>query len=168
MCYYRGAARGGFLVDNVKITDASNQEYSGRVLSVSGRGPLALLDEAIVWQDGSGTTTREYNSSTKAAVLVDQIGEAQGRGALSTLSYTFSSTADSTGTAWDDSDDLSFPVGTTLLDLSRQFYKSGTMEFDVSLSSSDFVLSAYKAGVGSDKTCNHLFPHWLKLHGSGQ
>jgi hypothetical protein len=156
-CWYRGAARGGFFVDNIKISDAGLDEGGGRVLSISGRGLLALLDEAIVWQDGSGATERNYTAQTMGAVLSDLIDEAQARGALGILSYTFSSTADSTGTAWTDSEDLSLPVGTTLLDVVRQFARTGEMEFDISLSSSDFSLGAYKAGIGSDLTESIFF-----------
>jgi hypothetical protein len=157
MCYYRGSARSGFFVDNIKIVDADGNEGAGRNLSISGRGPLGLLDEAIVWQDGSGATERQYTDKSKAYILLDQISEAQARGALSVLSCSFTSTDDSTGTLWTDSEDLKFPVGTTLLDVARQFYKTGAMEFDISLSTTDFVLSAYKNGVGSNLTNSVFF-----------
>lgn len=46
---YRGAYRGGFLVENIDKTEISKEEYAGQALTISGRGPMALLDDAIVW-----------------------------------------------------------------------------------------------------------------------
>lgn len=150
-CFYRGASRGGFFVDNIKEVQADNSENSGRVLSVSGRGALALLEDAMIWDDGSGATTRLWTGATKASILIDMIDEAQGRGALANLTYDFSDTDDSASAAWTDSEDYKFNVGMSLLDLLREFAKTGT-EFDINLTGGDFVLSAYQGGIGSNKS----------------
>ena len=46
---YRGAWRGGFLVEKRTLVDANQSENSQMAISVSGRGPMALLDDAIVY-----------------------------------------------------------------------------------------------------------------------
>jgi len=56
VCNYRGSARSGFFIDNLKKTEADKGETAGRWLSISGRGPLAILDDAITWDDGSGAS----------------------------------------------------------------------------------------------------------------
>lgn len=150
-CFYRGASRGGFFVDNLKEVQADSSENSGRILSVSGRGALALLEDAMIWDDGSGATTRLWTGATKASILIDMIDEAQGRGALANLTYDFSDTDDSASAAWTDSEDYKFNVGMSLLDLLREFAKTGT-EFDINLTGGDFVLSAYQGGIGSNKS----------------
>ena len=50
-CKYRGASRGGFFVDNINPVNANQQEGGGQWVSLSGRGGLALLDDAIIWND---------------------------------------------------------------------------------------------------------------------
>jgi hypothetical protein len=46
---YRGDFRGGFFVENIEYIDVNSAEYSGRAVKISGRGMLAIIDEAIVW-----------------------------------------------------------------------------------------------------------------------
>ena len=46
---YRGIDLGGFFVETPEWTDVSAAEYSGRALKINGRGPLSLVDDAIVW-----------------------------------------------------------------------------------------------------------------------
>ena len=46
---YRGAYRGGFLIENINRTTAIGSEGAGRAITISGRGALALLDDAVVW-----------------------------------------------------------------------------------------------------------------------
>lgn len=151
-CYYRGSSRGGFFVDNIKEQQTDGSEYEGRWLSVSGRGPLALLADAMVWDDGSGATTREFTDKTKGYILKTLIDEAQTRGSLANLSYDFSSTDDSASTAWTDNENYKLPVGTSLLDVARQFAKTGGFDFEINLVGGEFVLSAYIAGLGTDKS----------------
>lgn len=40
----------GFLVENISTTDAqTSQDYAGKAVTISGRGPLALLEDAMEW-----------------------------------------------------------------------------------------------------------------------
>lgn len=148
---YRGGARGGFFVDNIQKMQADASEGGGKLLSISGRGGLALLEDAIVWDDGTTASTREFASMTKADILITLIDEAQARGGLAALTYDFSATDDSDSVAWDDSESYQLSVGTSVLDVLRQFAKTG-IDFDIVYSSGSFVLSAYKNGKGTDKS----------------
>lgn len=155
-CYvetqYRGSVRGGFFVENIEKSNANRQEGGGQYLSMSGRGPLALLDDAIVWDAGDGSTTRAFSSQTKADILITLIEEAKDRSGLGNLNYDFTDTLDSDGNAWDDSDALTFNVGTSLLDVVRQIAKGG-IDFDISPDGAgNFDLHAYKNGLGTDKS----------------
>jgi len=154
-CYYRGSARNGFFVDNVKQGQADNNEGGGRWLSLSGRGALALLVDAIIWDDGTTNTTRAF-SGTKAGILKTLIDEAKTRGALTVLSYDFTALVDSASAAWTDSEDYSLNIGMSLFDLVRQFAESG-IDFDINLVAGSFVLSAYKNGKGTDKSETQYF-----------
>ena len=59
---YRGAYRGGFLVESRELVDVNSSEYSGLVIKINGRGPLALLDDAIVydWLTPDAENTRKF------------------------------------------------------------------------------------------------------------
>jgi len=151
MSYYRGAARNGFFIDNIKLNQADMSEGGGRWVSLSGRGAMALLEDAIVWDNGSTDSTRVFTDVTKASILKTLIDEAKARGGLTALTYDFSATVDSDAVAWTDSEDYSFNVGMTVLDVLRQFAKTG-IDFDINYSAGTFVLSAYKNGLGTDKS----------------
>jgi hypothetical protein len=146
---YRGAARGGFFVENLKKDFADSGENGGKILSVSGRGALALLEDAIVWNDGTTNSSRTYTAKTKAAIFIELLDEAIARGTMAPLSYTFSATLDSNGAAWTDSETININVGMSLLDVARNFIRDG---MDLWLDASTFELNAYKAGMGTDKS----------------
>jgi hypothetical protein len=133
VCNYRGAARSGFFIDNLKKTEADQNEGGGRWLSMSGRGPLGILGDAIAWDDGSGASTRTFTAKTKAYILKTLIDEAVARGALARLDYDFDATNDSSSVAWTDSEDYDINVGQSLLDVLRMFAATGDMEFAVTL-----------------------------------
>lgn len=148
---YRGGTRGGFFVENIGKDLATSGENEAQWLSISGRGALALLDDAMVDYDGTSATTRDL-SGTRAGMLIDLIVEAQARGALQNLDYDFTDTLDSDGNAWSDNDPLKWTVGTSLLDVARQISKIG-IDFDIVPDGvGGFVLSAYKNGKGADKS----------------
>ena len=150
-CSYRGAVRGGFFVENISKGQADAAEGGGQWVSISGRGALSLLEDAIIWDDGTTASTRDYAGMTKAAILIALIDEAQARGALANLSYDFTAVLDSDGVAWTDSETYKLNVGSSLLDVTRQFARTG-IDFDILPGTGDFVLSAYKLGKGSDKS----------------
>lgn len=156
LLYYRGDARTGFLVENIKEVEVDTEEEAGRWLSISGRGPLALLEDAIVWSDGTDATTRDFGDVTKASMLVDLIDEAQARGALQNFDIDFDGTNDSDSNAWSDSESYKLNVGDTLLDVLRDFAANG-IEFDINLVNGEFILSAYDGQIGSDKSDTVFF-----------
>lgn len=149
--YYRGQYRGGFFIDNIEKTQSSAAEDADKLVTLAGRGALALLEDANVWDDGTSATTRVFTAQTRAAILITLIDEAQARGGLLNLSYDFTAVLDSDGQAWSDSETLQLNVDTSLLDVVRQFARIG-IDFDITLSGSTFVLSAYKLGIGTDKS----------------
>ena len=81
-CSYRGQVRGGYFIENLSKGEADASEGAGRWLSISGRGALALLDDGLVWSDGSSSSTREFAGMSRAAILITLVAEAQARGAL--------------------------------------------------------------------------------------
>src|SRR3972149_6581900 len=117
---YRGASRGGFFVDNIKETQADANENEGRWMSISGRGALAVLENAIVLNDGTNATTRAF-SGTKAGILISLIDEEQALSGLASLTYNFTAVLDSDTNAWVDNESFELSVGTSLLDVLRQF-----------------------------------------------
>jgi hypothetical protein len=150
-CSYRGAVRGGFFVENISKGQADASEGAGQWVSISGRGALSLLEDAIVWDDGTTATTRDFTDKTKAEILITLIDEAQARGGLGVLSYDFTAALDSVGETWSDSETYKLTVGSSLLDVVRQFARTG-IDFDILPSAGAFVLSAYKLGKGTDKS----------------
>ena len=154
---YRGAARGGFFVDNIKEAEADPGEGGARWLSVSGRGALGLLAQATLWSDGTSETTIAYDGVTKASILADLIDAAQTRGGLATLTYDFTATQDSDAVDWTDDESYELTVGDTLLDIARQFAQTGGFDFEINLVAGNFVLSAYSAGIGTDKSNSVYF-----------
>jgi hypothetical protein len=150
-CSYRGAVRGGFFVENISKGQADASEGAGQWVSISGRGALSLLEDAMVWDDGTTATTRDFTDKTKAEILITLIDEAQARGGLGVLSYDFTAALDSIGETWSDSETYKLTVGSSLLDVVRQFARTG-IDFDILPSAGAFVLSAYKLGKGTDKS----------------
>lgn len=154
---YRGAERGGFFVENIKKTQVDAGENAGRWMSISGRGALALLDQPIVWNEDTTESTRIFNGMTKAAILIQLLTEAQARGALSTLTWDFDATNDSDAVAWGDSEEYQITAGESILQIARNFADVGGFEFSISLSGGGFILSAYKNGIGTNKSTTVFF-----------
>jgi len=153
---YRGGVRGGFFVENIGESHAVSGENAGQWMAISGGGAMVLLDDAIIWGDGTGAKTREF-TGTRASILIDLIEEAKARGVLLNLDYDFSDTTDSVGAAWSDHVSLMLNVDTSLLDVTREIAKVG-IDFDVVPDGAgNFVLSAYKNGKGSDKSATVYF-----------
>lgn len=152
MLFYRGASRGGFFVDSLKLVEADASEGGGRRVELSGQGALSLLQRARVKGLNTNESTRTFASVSKASILIDLILEAQARGGLDVLTYDFTAANDSDSVAWTDSEELSIPVGTTLLDVVKQFSKSGEMDISIVYSAGEFQLSAFKNDIGTNKS----------------
>lgn len=158
-CSYRGSVRGGFFVENIHQVDADQNENSGRIYSVNGRGLLSVLDTFHVLNDisDSSASVRTFADMTKAEIIIQLITEAQAAGALLTVTYDFSATLDSSSIAWTDNENINIPVGKKILDVVREFSKSGEFNVRMNISGSNLLLSAYKAQVGSDVSSTIYF-----------
>ena len=64
VCSYRGAIRGGFFIESIERIDVNESEYTGRAVRFSGRGSLALLDDACVadWGTPDVQNTRKFGT----------------------------------------------------------------------------------------------------------
>lgn len=87
----------------------------------------------------SASNDAVFAGETPGSILATLIDRAVARGALPDLSYDFDGTADSQGQPWADTFDLTFHVGTSLLDVWRHLVSLG-MEGEMS---HDLKLSAY-------------------------
>lgn len=147
---YRGAPRGGFFIDNIKSNFVvKGNEDSGLWMQLSGAGEMMLLEDAIVYGDGTEASKRSF-TGTRAGMLATLIDEAKARpSCLTDLTYDFTSVLDSDGVAWTDSEPLELEVGISLLEVVRRLSKQG-IDFKVSFDGTGFILNAYKNPIGSD------------------
>jgi hypothetical protein len=120
----------GFWIEEANDTFVSADEDGGEDMTRSGRGPLAVLDEAVVWhravRKGSGRVQPGRGrwvwrgGIQLARPLVRMLEEADRRGNLPFVTKTFTRTRDSDGTLWPDETEVRkfvLPIGVTLLEL---------------------------------------------------
>lgn len=154
---YKGTILGGFWAEKFEKVVVGSGEKAGRQLKVSGRGALAILEDAVVWDWGTpdldntryfyseiGGRNFTYPMHHKGDVLHQLIHEAielqtspygdtldrqcwHDSGGTHLLTHAFSETVDSDGTAWDaaENEELQARVGTTILELARQYSALG-------------------------------------------
>jgi len=154
VAFYRGAYRGGFLVDNIETVGASSGEGGDKWMQISGRGPLALLNEAIIWPEDAAKTTREFDDYKWSTMFIFLFAEASMRGAVANVTLDWTDAVDSDGTAWTDTGYYSYTNGESLLDVLRDIAKLGyefTMTFG-DVTPGWFTLHAYKNPTGTDKS----------------
>lgn len=154
---YRGAVQGGFFVENIGKTESSQGESADLWTPIKGRGPMKMLETAIVWSDGTDASTRDFTDQPKAAMLIALIEEAKARGNLSVLTYDFTASVDSNSVAWTDSETMQFSVGKTLLEVVREICDFGIDMNMVVNANGTFTLKAYANGRGSDKSTTIYF-----------
>lgn len=156
--YYRGAYRGGFFVENIATGYADDTEGEGHIVSLSGRGAMALLDDAIVWDDGISRVDgkKKFPLKTEADVLLTLVAEAKSRGCFPALSTDFTAVVDSDNEAWTDLQEFEFDVGMTLTEVVGEMVDLGMEVRVVPNHSGGFVLQAYKS-MGSDKSLEQYF-----------
>jgi hypothetical protein len=166
--YYRGAYRGGFFVENIQTGYADDTENEGREMSLSGRGAMAMLDDAIVWDDGISRVDgkKKFPLKTSADVLLSLLAEAKARGCFPSLSADFTAILDSDGNAWTDLQEFEFDVGMTLSDVVGEMVGLGMEVRVVPNHSGGFVLQAYKS-MGSDKSLEQFFRIGTNCKGVG-
>jgi len=149
---YRGApiGSGGFFIENIVDDIAASGDRSGQWKKVSGRGGLAVLDDAIVWS--TTDTSRTFTAERMGAILLTLITEAKARGCFPAMRTEFSAIEDSNGDLWTDSTTITLSTGTSLLDVARQFSELGLefrLVFDWVIG--DYVLYVYGTANGIDR-----------------
>jgi len=152
----RGAGYGGGEIGNKRRTVPDfrlfgAEERGGERIQVTGRGPLAILDDAVVMEE-AGNSTRTFSEQATVATLKTLIDEAQARGCFPILAYDFTAAVDSNSVAWSDSEVLEFAIGTSLLEVVRTIAGLG-IDFTIDIETDGtFTLHAYSTNVGTDKS----------------
>ena len=154
---YRGSAIGGFFVDDIDKVGAGSGEGTDLWYKITGRGMLAILSDAVVWNNASMATTRTFTNASMGSVFKTLLDEALARGCFSMLTYDFSATQDSLGNSWTDSNNYSLDVGKTYLDLLTSDFSTLGIDFSITLSSGTMTLHAYKNGIGTNKSTTLFF-----------
>jgi hypothetical protein len=121
-------------------TEAADRGATGRTLEVAYQASPALGESGDLTSVAAATgnwlglalfipsnasSERVFSGATFGAILATLIDEAQARGTLPRLSYDFTTDLDSQGQPWADTHELSFHIGTTLLDVWRQLVALG-------------------------------------------
>jgi hypothetical protein len=91
------------------------------VLQVSGRGARSLLENALIYKSGAGTS-RLYTDQYVGAIMEELFDEAQARGALIEMSLGFDDTTDSNSVAWGPDQEITIEerVGATLAEVASR------------------------------------------------
>lgn len=153
---YRNVDIGAFLIEQVDEELVSGDEGTGQVISVSGRGLLALLEKGLVYPadlNDPSTTTRAFTAQTRADIFLTLYNEFQTRSG-GDLTTSFTAANDSDGNPWTDSNTMSYSAGQTFLALARNLTALGTdLTVDV-----DKTLNFYLA-AGTDRSATVIFRH---------
>jgi hypothetical protein len=125
---YKNIDIGAFVIENVKNPLATAEEVAGRILEVSGRGLIGMLDKAQIYptdMSDTKTGTRTFEGVKRAEIFLTLWHEflLRGGGALHT---TFNTALDSAGLAWSDTTYKDFKTGRTMLDVMTQLAALGT------------------------------------------
>jgi len=119
--------------------DAGEQQ----LIEVSGRGVLAMLGWAVVYPEEMGTPALDRPFfGTASKVLRTLILEAQARGGLVGVTVDWEDDQDSLGNVFTENINLSFHVGTPLLEVATKFTE-GLGYFDIEMTP-ELVLKIYK------------------------
>lgn len=120
----------------------------GSIMEVTGGGSGV---GAVVWNTSAAAKAVAYPAAaptmTPGQILEVLIDEAHARGALPGITYDFSASLDSHGSAWTTPVDVSFPVQTSYLDVAKVLVG---LAIDIRMDPATLVLSAFnKATMGS-------------------
>ena len=105
--------------------DESDPGGASRMLTIAGRGLMAVLEQAEVYPKahtpGAAVTNmvaeHAFADSTPGTILKTFIDRAKARGCFPDLTYDFTATTDSNGVAWPKVYDITYPAGTNYLTL---------------------------------------------------
>lgn len=88
------------------------------------------LDKAVVGFAGlNADGQRPYDAQAPGAILHDLLTTAQGRGALTGITWSFTATADSAGDAWATAQTVSYDPGATILEVLTGFADLGLVDW---------------------------------------
>jgi len=119
--------------------DSSEQQ----LIEVSGRGALSMLARAVVYPESMGNPNLDRQlRGTASSVLRKLILEAQERGGLTGITVDWKDDEDSLGNTFSETINLSFHVGTPLLEVATKF-TDGLGYFDIEMTP-ELVLKIYK------------------------
>ena len=119
--------------------DSSEQQ----IIEVSGRGVLSMLSWAVVYPEEMGTPVLDRQfTGTASKVLRSLILESQTRGGLVGVTVDWEDDKDSLGNVFSENINLSFHVGTPLLEVATKFTE-GLGYFEIEMTP-ELVLKIYK------------------------
>jgi len=114
-----------------------------QVISVSGRGVLAMLSWAVVYPESMEAYGLDRHfTGTASSILRALVLEARARGGLVGVEVDWEDDQDSIGNVFTEQVNLSFHVGTPILEVARRF-SEGLGYFDIEMTS-NLVLKIYK------------------------
>lgn len=163
VCRVNGIDQFKWIIENIKPTEVDTGERGAEKLEVSGRGVLSLLKDAIIYPLGYPNQTsleRPFAGGNAATVFLTLLMEAQTRGALTHITWDFTTEADSLGRPWEDAYDYSFHAGQDLLQMTEKF-TTGLGIFDLYMDP-NLTLHAYSTndpafGKGIDVSDKVIF-----------
>ena len=140
-CQYNGIDVFAWIIEGRRpayVTDNGQ-----RIIEVTGRGVMCLLDNAIVYPLGYPNQTsneRGWAGQTGAGILLQLITEAQARGAIPEVTVNFTATHDSQGAAWTQVETFKVHQGIGLLQVAQMLTARGAFDLEMD---AEFVLHAY-------------------------
>lgn len=143
LCRLNGVDVFKWIIESRKpaYVDDSEEQW----IDVSGRGNMAVLDQAIIYPEGMPTPTsleRTWVDTHGAAIFLQLFSEAKARGCFPYVTVDFTADHDSLGMPWTDYTDVSFHAGTKLGNVAEKL-TTGFGLFDLYMTPT-FVLRAYK------------------------
>jgi hypothetical protein len=139
----------------VLLTDASGDEVKeDAVWTFTGTFLEGRMKEVITFPnaaDPSGKFQTLFSAATPGTIMRTLMAQAQGRGAVSDITYTsFSDERDSKGALWNLQTTLAFSPGTTYISILQALVGYGMCEWEIN---SNHELRIYNAGTkGADLT----------------
>ena len=133
LCRLNGVDRFKWIIEGINYSYVNSDEQ--QMVSVSGRGLMSILDRAVVYPPiASGLDLERSWTDTNAGNIFRQLlNEAKTRGGLSDIVLDWPTDYDSIGEPWTDLTDISFHVGTPLLEVGTRFSDAmGIFVMDIS------------------------------------
>jgi len=140
----------GWFVTAPLLTMAEGEQSTW---TLAGVGVLSYLARAAVypasWGSAGTYPSKRSFTATAGSILNTLLTEAQARGTIPSMTWDFTASADSTGTAWANTVTLDIQVGASMVDVAKKLYALGIgIRMDPNL-----VLHAYNPGAfGSNLT----------------